>query len=59
MAIDPAELADAESGGRRAYLDGEPLTRNPFSGMEGSPTRPHAFAWRKGWNKQAAQEDQS
>lgn len=40
----------AQKEGRRAALDGEPITRNPYSTAQGSSTRVEAIAWRKGWH---------
>lgn len=43
-------MTPAEQG-RQAALDGLPLSSCPYRTAQGSPDRPAAFAWRKGYRE--------
>lgn len=50
-ATDPQALADAEQLGRQAARNERPISANPFSQAQGSPTRVLALAFRRGYRQ--------
>lgn len=44
-------VAASEQAGRDAKRRGEPITANPHTMTQGSPTRIMGIAWNKGWRR--------